>query len=68
MELEMDALSWGAATLEKAFLGALITLLAGGAAPSAFLMHVFHLNVTCRVGAFWAPADNSLCLGKDGTR
>ena len=63
----MDALSWGAATLEKAFLGALITLLAGGAAPSAFLMHVVHLNVACRVGAFWAPTDSCLRLGKRGT-
>ena len=37
VELDMEALSWGAAALEKAFLGALVNLFAGGTAPSAFL-------------------------------
>ena len=65
--LNMGPLSRGAAALEKAFLDALISIIAGGTARLLSLTLVLHLNVVCRVGAFWAPTDNSLCLGKHGS-
>ena len=64
----MEALSWGAAALEKALLGALVNLFTSGTAPSAFLARVLHLNVASRVGAFWAPTDSCLRPGKHGNR
>ena len=48
VELDTDALSWGAAALEKAFFHALVNLFAGGTAPSAFLdAYAPYANVAC---------------------